>query len=68
MPAGELFSDDDLYLMERSQLTVVSTTLHLLDDKIYQGLTPHSLVRSRFVLHLQGPWVERLCVTVPLCL
>ena len=33
---GELFSDDDLYMMGGSQLTVTSTTLHLLDDKIFQ--------------------------------
>ena len=42
--AGELFSDDDLYMMGDSQLTVTSTTLHLLDDKIYKDLIPETLV------------------------
>ena len=43
---GELFSDDDLYMMGGSQLTVTSTTLHLLDEKIYRGLVPETLVTA----------------------
>ena len=43
---GELFSDDDLYMMGGSQLTVTSTTLHLLDEKIYRGLVPETLVAA----------------------
>ena len=40
---GELFSDDDLYMMD-SNLTVLSTTNHIFNNSIFQLLKPQSLV------------------------
>ncbi|KAK9795552.1 hypothetical protein WJX73_006243 [Symbiochloris irregularis] len=40
---GELFSDDDLYMMD-SNLTVLSTTNHIFNNSIFKLLTPQSLV------------------------
>ena len=44
---GELFSDDDLYMMD-SNLTVLSTTNHIFNNSL--SITPQSLVRRIHVL------------------
>ncbi|KAK9807611.1 hypothetical protein WJX72_004015 [[Myrmecia] bisecta] len=40
---GELFSDDDMYMMD-SQLVVLSTTNHIYNMSLFNLLTPQSLV------------------------
>ena len=42
---GELFSDGDIYLMS-SKLVVVSTTLHIYNNTIYQDINPQAVVRA----------------------
>ena len=42
LPAGELSSDDDFYLLDTG-LTVLQTTNDILDESLYDLLTPHSL-------------------------
>lgn len=41
---GELFSDDDLYLLSESRMVVLQTTNHIFNDSILEIITPRSAV------------------------
>lgn len=41
---GELFSDDDFYLLSESNMVVLQTTNHIFNDSILEILTPRSAV------------------------
>ncbi|EIE19753.1 laminin A [Coccomyxa subellipsoidea C-169] len=62
---GELFSDDDLYMMD-SKLVVISTTNKMFNTTLYEALTPKTLVswqrvRVANALALSGEqWVSFL--------
>lgn len=41
---GELFSDDDFYMMAESRMVVLQTTNHIFNNSILDILTPRSAV------------------------
>ena len=49
MPAGELFSDDDLYLLDNN-ITIISTTNKIFNDELFKLLHPETLVRLQLQL------------------
>ena len=44
VPAGELFSDDDLYLLDNN-ITIISTSNKIFNDELFKLLHPETLVR-----------------------
>ena len=49
VPAGELFSDDDLYLLDNN-ITIISTTNKIFNDELFKLLHPETLVRLQLQL------------------
>lgn len=49
VPAGELFSDDDLYLLDNN-ITIISTTNKIFNDELFKLLHPETLVNLQLQL------------------
>ena len=49
VPAGELFSDDDLYLLDNN-ITIISTTNKIFNDELFKLLHPKTLVSPQLQL------------------